>query len=374
MKNLMFYGTTDYGFDISKSDEEKFKELSANFSTFVMTYGKEQKQIQHPFVNITYLKKPKYLITQYLYFYLLNYKNLNRYVEDNKINIISAKDPISAFLPIILKTFNKKEIKIVIEHHGDFLDLLLNQRNFYLKRIIKIISMIISNFTYKKCDLLRGVEETATKELANKYNQKYIYFPAWVDHTIFTNNKMTRNNFLIVGNVIPRKGILFLIKQFHIFSSTNNNIYDLKIVGNTPNKDYLKKCQDFINENKIQNIHFIGSVDSENISDLMNSSLLLLMASSYEGLPRVLIESSLCGLPSLSSSIRGISSPFGDQGGTLLYKYNNSSEFHQKLNEFINNKTLQEELSKKCQKLGAELAGENMFLNNWIRVEQILYE
>ena len=63
----MFYGTTDYGFEISKSDKEKFKELSANFSTFVMTYGKEQKQIQHPFVNITFLKKPKYLITQYLF-------------------------------------------------------------------------------------------------------------------------------------------------------------------------------------------------------------------------------------------------------------------------------------------------------------------
>ena len=75
--------------------------------------------------------------------------------------------------------------------------------------------MIISNFTYKKCDLIRGVEETATKELAKKYNQKYIYFPAWVDHTIFTNNQMDRNNFLIVGNIIPRKGILFLIKQFH---------------------------------------------------------------------------------------------------------------------------------------------------------------
>ena len=374
MKNLMFYGTTDYGFEISKSDEEKFKELSANFNSFVMTYGQEQKQIQHPFVNITYLKKPKYLFVQYLYFYLLNYKNLTKYVEDNRINIISAKDPISAFLPIMLKTFNKKKIKIVIEHHGDFLDLLLNQRKFYLKSIVKIISMIISNFTYKKCDLIRGVEEIATKELANKYNKKYVYFPAWVDHTIFTNNNVPRNNFLIVGNIIPRKGILFLIKQFHTFSSINNNIYDLKIVGNTPNKAYLQKCQDFISENNIRNIHFIGSVDSEKISDLMNSSLLLLMGSSYEGLPRVLIESSLCGLPSLSSGIRGISSPFGDRGGTLLYKYNNSNEFHQKLNKFIENKSLQEELSKKCQILGAELAGENMFLNNWIRVEQILYE
>ena len=33
------------------------------------------------------------------------------------------------------------------------------------------------------------------------------------------------------------------------------------------------------------------------------------MASSFEGLPRVLIESGLCGLPSLAADIQGISTP-----------------------------------------------------------------
>ena len=41
MKNLLFYGTTDYGPILNSSDNLKFKELSNNFKTYVITYGKK---------------------------------------------------------------------------------------------------------------------------------------------------------------------------------------------------------------------------------------------------------------------------------------------------------------------------------------------
>ena len=374
MKNLLFYGTTDYGLNLNNSDELKFKELSKNFNAFVITYGNTNVEKKHKDVLIKYLKKPTNLLFQYLKFYFLNYKILSKFIKDKNIDIVSAKDPISALLPILIKKLSNKEIKIVIEHHGDFLNLLLNQRRFYFKNIIKLSTKLISNFTYRNCDIIRGVEIEYTSSLSNKYNKKFICFPAWVDYSIYKDLNIQRKNFLYVGNIIPRKGVMFLIENYGTFSKQYDINEELIIAGSYPNQEYYDKCKDFIVKNKIQNIKFIGEKNPNEISNLMNSSKLLLMASSYEGLPRVLIESGLCGLPSIATNIQGIRKPFGKDGGTLLYELNNSDEFINNIKNFVNNKELQKTLSLKSFELSKQLAGEGKFLSNWNELEKMIYE
>ena len=374
MKNLLFYGTTDYGLNLNNSDELKFKELSKNFNAFVITYGNTNVEKKHKDVLIKYLKKPTNLLFQYLKFYFLNYKILSKFIKDKNIDIVSAKDPISALLPILIKKLSNKEIKIVIEHHGDFLNLLLNQRRFYFKNIIKLSTKLISNFTYRNCDIIRGVEIEYTSSLSNKYNKKFICFPAWVDYSIYKDLNIQRKNFLYVGNIIPRKGVMFLIENYGTFSKKYDINEDLIIAGSYPNQEYYDKCKDFIVKNKIENIKFIGEKNPNEISNLMNSSKLLLMASSYEGLPRVLIESGLCGLPSIATNIQGIRKPFGEDGGTLLYELNNSDEFINNIKNFVNNKELQKTMSLKSFELSKQLAGEEKFLSNWNELEKMIYE
>ena len=374
MKNLLFYGTTDYGLNLNNSDELKFKELSKNFNAFVITYGNTNVEKKHKDVLIKYLKKPTNLLFQYLKFYFLNYKILYKFIKDKNIDIVSAKDPISALLPILIKKLSNKEIKIVIEHHGDFLNLLLNQRRFYFKNIIKLSTKLISNFTYRNCDIIRGVEIEYTSSLSNKYNKKFICFPAWVDYSIYKDLNIKRKNFLYVGNIIPRKGVMFLIENYGTFSKQYDINEDLIIAGSYPNQEYYDKCKDFVVKNKIENIKFIGEKNPNEISNLMNSSKLLLMASSYEGLPRVLIESGLCGLPSIATNIQGIRNPFGEDGGTLLYELNNSDEFINNIKNFVNNKELQKTMSLKSFELSKQLAGEGKFLSNWNELEKMIYE
>ena len=106
----------------------------------------------------------------------------------------------------------------------------------------------------------------------------------------------------------------------------------------------------------------------------MNTSKLLLMASSFEGLPRVLIESGLCGLPSLASDIQGISSPFNKYGGTLLFKYNDAEDFIINIDKFYKDPELQSKLSNKSFELCKNLSGEKKFTKNWERIEEMLYE
>ena len=99
MKNLLFYGTTRYGDKLSNSDNQKFKEISKNFNVFVVTFGNKSETIEHQFVTIKYVKKPKLIITQYVYFYFLNFWNFKNFCKNNNIQVISAKDPIAALIP-----------------------------------------------------------------------------------------------------------------------------------------------------------------------------------------------------------------------------------------------------------------------------------
>jgi len=374
MNNLLFFGTTNYGINLSESDKLKFKELSTKFNISVITYGEKEEFIKHDDVAIKYFKKPKKLLFQYIYFYLFNYKFVKNFCKDNKVGIISCKDPIAAFIPVLIKKFSKYEIKLIIEQHGDYLNLLLNQRKFRSNLLIKILSKIISNFTYKNCDLIRGVEHTYTNSVAKKYNKKFITFPAWVDYSIFTTRDFERKNLLFVGNIIPRKGVLFLIRQFHEFCKNSNYKEKLLIVGDEQNPSYAMECKKYISDNDIKNVEFLGRKDSFELAKLYSSSKLLLMASNFEGLPRVLIESGLCGIPSLATDIQGINEPFGSKGGTLLYELNNHNEFKNKLKMFLQEDNIQKDLGKKALNLSVKLAGKNSFVENWEEAISILYE
>ena len=141
-----------------------------------MTFGNSKETIEHEFVTISYIKKPNLIISKYFYFYFLNYRKFRNFCIDKNIEIISAKDPIAALIPIIYKKLRNKNVKIIIEHHGNFLDLLLNQRKLNLQFLVKIVATRISKYTYKNCDFIRGVEKTFTEELSKKYNKNFHYF------------------------------------------------------------------------------------------------------------------------------------------------------------------------------------------------------
>jgi glycosyltransferase involved in cell wall biosynthesis len=376
MKNLLFYGTTPYSIKLSSSDFNKFSELSKTFNTFVYSTNKNPQYIDHKVVKIFYIKKFNSYLINYLYFYFINIFSFYKFIKKENIDIVSAKDPIAALIPTLLLKFKLANFKLVIEHHGDFLNLLINQRKLYLKKFTIFISKIISNFTYKNCDLIRGVHEEQTLVLQKKFNKITSVFPAWVDYTTFypKNSKTESNKVLFVGNIIPRKGLLFLIKSFHIFQKTSNVLYKFMIIGDTPNIKYFEECQNLISENNIKNVKFYGSMNPDKIAEKMNESDLLVMASNFEGLPRVLIESGLCKLPSLATNIKGITNPFNSEGGTIVYESNNTDEFIKNLEIFFNNKQLQTSLAVKANQLSNSLSGSGVFGNNWKEIGNMLDE
>ena len=73
--------------------------------------GPYENLIDFEFVKIKYLKKPRFLFMKYLRFYFFSILKLNKFINENKITIVSAKDPISALNPIILKILLENRLK-----------------------------------------------------------------------------------------------------------------------------------------------------------------------------------------------------------------------------------------------------------------------
>ena len=351
--NLLFLGTTNYGFELSKSDENKFRELNEKFNVYVFTYGTFENEIDFKYVKIKYLKKPRTLILGYLKFYFFSIFKLNKFINENNITIVSAKEPISALNPVLLKTLFKKKIKIIIENHGNFKSQLLEQRDkTYIARFIFLTEFIVK-FVFKHVDILRGVNDQNSNYF-KKYNSnlKIYNFPAWIDSSIFSSeNSEIRTDLLFVGNIIKRKGVYFLINSLSTFLLENENI-KLRIIGKKEDSKYYAKINDIVKKMKLQkSVIFLGEIEQKKIAKYMNSSKILVMASSSEGLPRVLIEAGFCGLPSIASNIDGINDPFSLKGGTLVYELNSQKEFMENLNSLYNNEGLWKELSLQSLKL-----------------------
>ena len=365
--NLLFLGTTNYGFNLTKSDQNKFKELDTKFNVYVFTLGPYENLIDFEFVKIKYLKKPRFLFMKYLRFYFFSILKLNKFINENKITIVSAKDPISALNPIILKILFRKQIKVIIENHGNFKKQLLEQRDsFFISNFIFLTEFIVK-FVFKHIDLLRGVNEQNSNYF-KKYNSnlKIYNFPAWIDSSIFSNeNEETRKDLLFVGNIIKRKGVYFLIHALSTYLSENEHV-QLKIIGKKEDQLYYEKIVDFINKNNLQeSIVFLDEITHIEIAKYMNSSKILLMASTSEGLPRVLIEAGFCGLPSIASNIDGIQDPFFLKGGTLIYELNSQNELVKNVESLYNDKDLWKKLSQQSQKLSDSIAGKGSFVKNW---------
>ena len=372
--NLLFLGTTNYGFDLSNSDKNKFKELNTKFNIYVFTYGKNENEIDFNYVKIKYLKKPRFLVFKYLKFYFLSIVKLNKFINENNITIVSAKDPIAAFNPVLLKIIFRKKIRIIIENHGNFKNQLLEQRDSALISKFIFMTEFIVKFVFKHVDILRGVNEQNSNYF-KKYNSnlKIYNFPAWIDNSIFSLERSeTRKDLLFVGNIIKRKGVYFLIDSLATFLTENQDV-QLKIIGKKEDSIYYKKIIDYINEKKLdERVMFLDEITHIEIAKYMNSSRILLMASSSEGLPRVLIEAGFCGLPSIATDIDGIREPFSLKGGTLIYELNSQKEFMQKVNSLYNDETLWKELSHKSFQLSEAIAGKGSFVKNWENLINIM--
>lgn len=184
-------------------------------------------------------------------------------------------------------------------------------------------------------------------DLLTSYRDKIEIVPNGVDFKTFSkyNNekiKKLKNNFdfgqfknilLFVGSLSERKGVPTLIKSFEGLLKQYRNTL-LIITGTGKMEWYIKKKA--IEGNFQNNILLTGYInDKDELAKIYSTSDLLILPSTEEGFPRVILESMAAGTPCLVSNIGpNIGALDGGRLGLVAEKYN-PKDFTNKIIESI---------------------------------------
>lgn len=176
-------------------------------------------------------------------------------------------------------------------------------------------------------------EQLKKKKIGTANNIFTIYNP--VESHSLTIKREHRNEFIYVGRTTfeGQKDIKELIDNVARLSFSN---WRLKIIGDGREKE---KCQKYLLSHypKLNN-NIIWEGWKDNPWDNIDSADVLILTSSYEGLPMVLLEAISRGIPCLSSAVSGVFSVIQPSINGELYKKGDKKDFEIQLQKILNSK------------------------------------
>jgi glycosyltransferase involved in cell wall biosynthesis len=157
---------------------------------------------------------------------------------------------------------------------------------------------------------------------------------------------------LFVGNLIPVKGVRYLIDAFSMLIRFEKEVH-LTFIGEGEERAALERQAQ---ETGISaSVEFIGVQPPEEIESWMNRSDCLVLPSLSEGTPNVVLEAMACGLPVVASDLPGIREVVRDGITGLLTQPRNTEDLAQKLLKLIRDRSLSEEMGRAGQAAVAEM-------------------
>ena len=141
--------------------------------------------------------------------------------------------------------------------------------------------------------------------------------------------------FITVGRLAPWKNIDIIIEALSDYKKANQN-FIFYIVGSGPEETKLKKL---VNDLDLENfVTFTGQLQKEDLNYYLQKSDIYIQASSYEGLPHVILEAMSHNLSIISTPIGGTNEVIQDgKNGWVWELENNFKPNKNNLIEIFNN-------------------------------------
>lgn len=139
-----------------------------------------------------------------------------------------------------------------------------------------------------------------------------------------------------IGEVDPRKEQKNVIQSFKIVCEENNNV-KLLFIGSKDNQKYYEYLVKLVNDlNLNRKVYFLGH--REDIPQIMSLLDIIVLPSSLEGLPRIIIEAMSSGKPVVASDIAGNRELVIDGVTGYLFPLHDVKALSSHLKDLINNK------------------------------------
>ena len=141
--------------------------------------------------------------------------------------------------------------------------------------------------------------------------------------------------FLAVGNPRPEKGFEYLIDATAILRDTDGRKQDFVVAnaGKLTDSEYCRMLHRRMEEKSVQDrFQFLGFRDDT--TALYSAADIFVLSSLSEGLPMVILESMMAGLPVVATSVGGVPDVVGNNG--LLVEAANPKQLAGAMNRMIN--------------------------------------
>ena len=330
MKKVLFIGVTEFSLKEDLHLKEKYEGLSQSIKTYVLGKGKtSHKKIWG--ADFYLLSRPVFLF--------LAPKRTFWLCLTKKIDTIVVQGPLlEGILGMVLKTLLRKEL--IVEIHGDWKERLPAFRpvlTFFAKR------------AFRSADKIRGVASYLVAK-AQKYapGKPYFLFPTFtaLDDFLAENDVKFDNDILFVGRQDRIKGIKYLVEAFELIK-----------------KDFPDFKLSLVGEGLAE-----GKLSLAEVRNRMKSCYCLVVPSTTEGLPRVIMEAMALQKPVIASNVGGIPDLVKDGVNGFLFKVGNIEQLAEKLRTLLSNKEMAVEMGRKGKELIQSQFSNEKYIQNYLQM------
>tara|TARA_B100001079_G_scaffold121393_1_gene104225 strand:- start:13 stop:1146 length:1134 start_codon:yes stop_codon:yes gene_type:complete len=340
-KNVLFVSPTFYKLPLTDNIIKKHQYLDEVANVTVLAFSSQKKVFKESATNFYFSKKIDSRIFNYFKILFISYFEIPKLINKHNIEIVTFQDPITSFLGVYKIKKNFKNIKIVLESHGDFINTLKLEKNLIFPNVYKKLFIKIASYTIKNADILRAVS-SSTEEQALSFDdsKRVVRFPAWIDFEIFSNIQPTRSdvgNFkiLFIGSITDRKKPHMIIDAL---PKLQDKDVELHLVGPTPNNKYLEELREKIISNNLEDRVYIHGIKSrDDVKEFYSENNLMILPSVSEGLARVIFESQVTACPVLVTDAPGMQDIVIDGQTGYIFESNDLESLVEKIDYIIQN-------------------------------------
>ncbi|MEM3696425.1 MAG: glycosyltransferase family 4 protein [Candidatus Bathyarchaeia archaeon] len=223
------------------------------------------------------------------------------------------------------------------------------------ERLIFCFKKHVRNFLVKKMDIIFSVSHYIKDLLIKMGIEKRRIYPVHIGVNFsfiqavaqkFKDDKKFDACFL--GSIIPRKGVIDLIKAWKIVNRKKPNARVIIIGGGKG--PYLGKVKELAKKmNLLKNIVFTGFVSEEEKYKLLAQSRVFVFPSYLEGNPLVLCEAMACGLPVVVYDLPYYKENYGEK--MIYVRKGDIKELATTILTILENTLIQERLSRESIEL-----------------------
>lgn len=213
---------------------------------------------------------------------------------------------------------------------------------------------ITSKFALKNAHAVIALTEDMKREIQKVCNREVFVIPNGIDLKSFdglsrehVRRKLKIPNkqkiIVFVGTLRPVKGLKYLIQAMDIIAK-HDTLVKLMLVGDGEERQSL---QELVKELDLENrVIFMGKVSNEEVPEYMVAADVFVLPSLQEGFGIVNLEAMACGLPIVTTNVKGLPEIVKHGENGLLVEPKNPAQIAEKVLQLLENSELRERISR----------------------------